>query len=53
MLTYGHTFDNDCFFQAYTLKIRERNLNITCPDCALALEYDVIVKISPFQGIHP
>ena len=45
MLTCGHIFGKDCLVQAFTIKIRERNLDIRCPDCSLAVEYDVIGKV--------
>ena len=45
MLTCGHIFGKDCLLQAFTIKIRERNLDIGCPDCSLPVEYDVIGKI--------
>lgn len=45
MLTCGHTFGKDCLIQAFTIKIRERNLDVRCPDCSLAVEYDVIGKV--------
>jgi hypothetical protein len=47
VLTCGHTFGKECLSKAYTVKIKERNLDIKCPDCSLAVKYEMIGKIVP------